>query len=231
MQAWLRPLAQIVLPRTIIEIRLKKRTRSRNFFEFGARLTANPDNLERLLARVAEGSQAATSELIASYGEHVRAVVRSRLHSKLRPLVDSDDFLQSMWGSVVRIGPRLADIHRADQLIALLSKIARNKVIDQLRRRTLTQKHRPMAHGPVGQIEASQPVTRRNELPSASQVAIARERWEKMLEDEPPKSQEILQLRLSGCTYQEIASALEIHERTVRRTLARLAEKDREELD
>jgi RNA polymerase sigma factor (sigma-70 family) len=194
-------------------------------------LTAERESLQKLLLRISEGSHEAESELIERYGEHIRAVVRSRIHSRLRPLVDSDDFVQSIWGSVVRIGPKLAAIDRSEQLIALLARIAQNKVIDEFRRRTGTQKHRLAAHGLGSELEAGRPLAHRNELPTASEVAIARERWEQLLENEPPRAHEIVRLRLAGCTNLEIAETLKINEKTVRRTIARLLEKDNEALD
>jgi DNA-binding CsgD family transcriptional regulator len=47
-----------------------------------------------------------------------------------------------------------------------------------------------------------------------------------MLAEEPPLSKQMLELRLAGGTYTEIAQQLGINEKTVRRTIARLLERE-----
>lgn len=189
-------------------------------------LDSQSENFETLLAKVHAGSESAAWELVERYGSHIRAVVRRRMHAGLRSFLDSEDFVQSVWGSLVRIGPKLKEIDRPEQLIAVMSRIAQNKVIDEVRRRTGTIKHQMACHGSYGQIDAAAPVASRSVPSSPSQYAIARERWDKLLEKEPPQSRRMVELRLAGNTYDEIAALLGVNERTVRRTMGRLLEQD-----
>jgi RNA polymerase sigma-70 factor (ECF subfamily) len=61
------------------------------------------------------------------------------------------------------------------------------------------------------------------EQSTPSQIAIAREQWEKYLRDQPERDRTILQMRIGGATFLEISQQLGIHERTARKVIARLA--------
>jgi RNA polymerase sigma factor (sigma-70 family) len=58
--------------------------------------------------------------------------------------------------------------------------------------------------------------------PRPSQIAVAREQWFKLLENEPPRHQRMIQMRYEGATAREIAARLGVHEGTVRRVLRRI---------
>src|SRR3990172_10541189 len=94
-----------------------------------------------LMARMRAGSQEAAWRLVEKYQSHIRAVVRRRLTPTMRSLFDSDDFVQTVWASLIRITPRLDDIDCPEKLVALLSRMARNKVVDEYRKLELTTKH------------------------------------------------------------------------------------------
>lgn len=192
-------------------------------------MTVQANHFQALLSRVRQGSEGAAWELVEHYGSHVRAVVRRRMHPELRGFLDSADFVQSVWGSLFRMGPRLNTIERPEELVALLAQMASNKVIDEVRRRTRTAKNQAAAHVTGAALDGGQSVTQRHTPATPSQVAIARERWDRWLAEEPPLCKQMLQLRLAGSTYLEIAEKLGISERTVRRTIARLVERDEAE--
>jgi DNA-binding NarL/FixJ family response regulator len=58
-----------------------------------------------------------------------------------------------------------------------------------------------------------------------SQIVIAKEQWDLMVNDEPHKYQQILELRCTGLTLDEIAEKVGVNERTVRRVIRKLADK------
>lgn len=176
------------------------------------------------------GSEAAAWIIVERYGGHIRAVVRRRMHAGLRTFLDSEDFVQSVWGSLVRIGPRLREIDRPEQLLAMLTRMAQNKVIDEVRRRMGTAKHQLPSHGADGPIESAKPLATQSVPASPSQYAIARERWERMMRDESAQTRRMVELRLAGHTYTEIAALLSVNERTVRRTMSRLLQEDEESI-
>ena len=58
--------------------------------------------------------------------------------------------------------------------------------------------------------------------PAPSQVAIAKEQWERMAQGIPSHHREILELCAAGETHQRIADKLGVNEKTVRRVLRKL---------
>ncbi len=57
-----------------------------------------------------------------------------------------------------------------------------------------------------------------------SHFAIARERWKRLIANQPKRNRRILELRIAGETYASIATQLEIHERTARRVVQKAIE-------
>ena len=56
-------------------------------------------------------------------------------------------------------------------------------------------------------------------MDSNAQVAVARERWRRILASQPAHVQQMLLLRYMGETYEQIAVKLGVHERTVRKLI------------
>lgn len=181
----------------------------------------NPRLIE-LLRQVRDGSQQAAAELVRIYSPSVLRAVRRRLNPRLRNKFDSDDFTQAVWASFFARPARWNLLQRPEQLIGLLQRMARNKVVDEHRRRMMTRKYRvtkerqlPSAgQGPQDWLAASQA--------SPSQLAIARERWDRMLVAQSPQHRHILQLKLDGLTNRSVADQLGVSEKTVQRVLRKL---------
>jgi RNA polymerase sigma-70 factor (ECF subfamily) len=175
-----------------------------------------------LMARMQAGSSDAAWRLVELYETHVRAVVRRRMTPSMRSLFDSDDFVQAVWASLIRIAPQLDGIDRPEKLVALLARMARNKVVDQYRRLQLAAKHNVRRQQPLDDSDVSRAAAIARAHSTPSQVAVARERWERLLKRQPVRNRKILEMRLAGATYVEIAQEVAIHERSVRRIVDRL---------
>ena len=178
-------------------------------------------HFRELMTQMNSGSADAAWELVELYGPHIRAVVRRMLDDRMRTVFDSEDFAQAVWASVIRMQHRLKDIDEPRRFVGFLATLARNKVVDEARRKR-TQKHDIRRERSLDDSH----IRHRPELaaPQAtpSQWAIARERWMQLIDTQPEKHRRILELRVSGATYGEIAQQLDIHERTVRRIVERL---------
>ena len=89
-----------------------------------------------LLSKVRTGDAAAAEELVRSYEPELRRAIRVRLtDARLRRLVDSMDICQSVLaGFFVRTAAGQYDIQSAEELLKLLVTMARNRVIDWVRR-------------------------------------------------------------------------------------------------
>ena len=79
--------------------------------------------LRLFLARIRDGDEDATRELLRRYEAKVRLVVRRQLPRLLRSRFDSQDFVQSIWGSFIRrikAGP--TELEGTNNLIGFLAR-------------------------------------------------------------------------------------------------------------
>jgi RNA polymerase sigma factor (sigma-70 family) len=180
------------------------------------------NNFRGLLSRLKGGDESAARELVDRYGQDIRNAVRRSLARKLRPKFDSLDFVQLVWSSFFRMGARQDQFSCPGDFISYLIAMARNKVGMEARRRLTTKKFNVNREQSLeGEVSVLQDEMHGNE-PSPLEVAIARERWSRLLADKPEHYQKIIHLRLQGSTCQDIADVLQIDESTVRRFLKRL---------
>jgi RNA polymerase sigma-70 factor (ECF subfamily) len=110
-----------------------------------------------------------------------------------------------------------------EKLSAYLITMARNKVGMEVRRRLISKKYnvnREFSLEEESGESSGEGFTA--VLPTPVELAIARERWEHLMMNKPDRHRQIIQLRLQGCTCQEIADTLHFDERTIRRFLKRL---------
>jgi RNA polymerase sigma-70 factor (ECF subfamily) len=144
----------------------------------------------------------------------------------IRPKFDSEDFAQAVWQSVFCSRDRLLTADTQEAFRGLLVKIARNKVVDELRRRLVTTKY------DVNREDDSSPDIAAGMMTSTpSQIFIASETLEQLLANEPEHYQQVVRMRVDGCSQREIADETGISERTVRRVLARLLKENSAQLN
>ncbi len=177
---------------------------------------------QELFCQMREGSSEAAWELLEIYGPHIKAVVRKRLYGRMRAMYDSEDFVQGVWASLFRIQDKLKDIKDPARFVKMLAK---NKVIDEIRKRSQSTKY---TEGPPRSIDDPEmPLANAlpGDSPRPSEWAVAREQWEHLVAGESEQSRRILKLRMAGVTFGEIAKELGINERTARRVMDRLLEK------
>ncbi len=89
-----------------------------------------------LIRRVRAGDEEAAADVVRHYETAIRRVVRIRLvDARLRRVFDSMDVCQSVLASFfVRAGLGQYDLQTPEQLLKLLTQMARNKLADQARR-------------------------------------------------------------------------------------------------
>lgn len=174
--------------------------------------------LRTCLARVRAGDEDAARELLRRYESKVRLVVRRQLPRLLRSRFDSQDFLQSVWGSFfrrMRAGP--SELESPANLVAFLARAARNKVIDEYRRASSrkqdVRREESIADGPrAGEFPDGSTET-------AAEVAQAREAFVRLRALLPEDRHPILELKAGGLNSREIGARLGVSERTVRRVI------------
>ncbi len=170
---------------------------------------------------VQSGSQDAAWELIEIYGPHVRRVVSRKLDGRIRSKFDSTDFVQAVWASFFRPSSQPREFDHPKALVAYLAKMARNKVVEEMRRRFETEKYDVTKEKPIGGADDC-PSAQDVRQATPSQEAIAREQWERLLANQTEQHRQVVQLRFEGCTFTEIAEQLDIHERTARKVIHRM---------
>ncbi|MHB8866620.1 MAG: RNA polymerase sigma factor [Pirellulaceae bacterium] len=171
---------------------------------------------------VRAGSPDAVWKLIADYGPHIQRVVRRRLDRRMRSKFDSLDFVQMVWASVFRNPQEICGLKQPEDLIRYLAVLARNKVVDEYRRRIQKDtKYNVTRELSLSQQDGTEE-SADTEQPTPSQIAIAREQWEKFVRQQPERDRSIIEMRIGGATFLEISQQLGIHERTARKVIDRL---------
>jgi RNA polymerase sigma factor (sigma-70 family) len=173
--------------------------------------------LRQFLARIRDGDEDAARELLLRYEAKVRLVVRRQLPRLLRSRFDSQDFVQSIWGSFFRrIKSSATELDGIENLIGFLARAARNKVIDEYRRASSAKQD-------VRREESMWEGIEPRELVDGSdapfEVAEASEAFGRLRELLPEGRRAVLDLKAEGLTTVEIATRLGMGERTVRRVI------------
>ncbi len=180
------------------------------------------DTFRDLIRRVREGSEEAAWDLVNQYGESIRRAVRRALNEKMRSKFDSLDFVQIVWNSFFHARGKLDRFDHPEELAAYLTTMAKNKVGMEIRRRLMTEKYNIQHEQSLDQLQAKGGADMPSRQPAPVDLAIAREQWDRLLQDQPQHYRQIIQLRLQGYTNQQVADALHLDERTVRRFLKKL---------
>jgi RNA polymerase sigma-70 factor (ECF subfamily) len=190
--------------------------------EFEERMTESPQKFHDLMERVRQGSQEAGQELYQLYGHHILHVVRRKLHAKLRPKFDSIDFVQDVWASFFADQLRQRTFSTPEELIAFLASVARHKVVDAFRQRMQRRKYNITREHSLDGSAAFQVEKLIGPDPTASQVAVAKEAYDKMTNGQPDRYRRIVELLRQGHSHEEIADTLGLNEKTIRRLVEQL---------
>ena len=173
--------------------------------------------LRQFLARIRDGDEEAARELLRLYEAKVRLVVRRQLPRLLRSRFDSQDFVQSIWGSFFRrIKASPTELESTQNLVGFLARAARNKVIDEYRRASSRKQD---VRREESMWEGAEPRDLVDGSNSPSEVAEASEAFSRLRDLLPADRRSVLDLKAEGLTTVEIAAKLGIGERTVRRVI------------
>jgi RNA polymerase sigma-70 factor (ECF subfamily) len=179
------------------------------------------------MERVRQGSPEAARQLVDRCGPHILRMVRRQMHVKLRARFDSADFVQSVWASFFAKPPDNVTFDKPEALVVYLVKMARNKVVDEVRDRMLTAKNnvnREHSLDGSAAFAAGMAVCRQ---PTPSQVAVAQETYHRLMENLGPENQAIVDRLREGHMHYEIAQELGVTTKKVQRVLHKLLTLDR----
>ena len=162
-------------------------------------------------------------ELVERYGAHILRIVRRKLNRTLRVKFDSGDFVQAVWASFFALPLQRYQFDRSEALVAFLANLARNKVVEVVRQRLLTQKYNANRERSLELDRDRLSASLVGREPDPLEIAIAREEWGRLLKEQPERYRQILASLGSGLTQREVASQLGVNERTVRRVVRKLS--------
>jgi RNA polymerase sigma factor (sigma-70 family) len=168
----------------------------------------------------AEAGDTEAKEILHQFEHDIRMMVRVRLPRALRPQFDSMDFVQDVWHSFFKVfhedPARFSD---SGFLRKFLAGMARNKVFEEHRRRTHGQKYDLSREEPLYIRRGDRDVARELVDPGPTPIedVIARERLTELTAGRSPQEVQVIELRINGLTFEEIAARTGMHERTVRR--------------
>jgi RNA polymerase sigma factor (sigma-70 family) len=189
-----------------------------------------PNEFGLLMERVRAGCPDATAEVFHRYSPHIRRIARRRLHQRLRAQFDSQDFAQAVWASFFLTPADRYTFETPDQLMGFLARLTCHKVVEAARQRLGTRKYDAAREVPLAQLahlDRDHEYVPAGRDPTPSQVAIANERWERLLSGQPPHARRALELLRDGMTQREVAARVGLSCRSVKRLLDRLQERNR----
>ena len=180
------------------------------------------DDFIELMKRAKAGEPAAIQVFVSRFEWEVQIMVRARLPRKLRTRFDSTDFVQSVWRSFFSdLSHKSPDFENVQHLRSYLAGVVRNKVGEQYRRLTRTEKSNVAREERLyirrGDRDVIRPVVSPD--PSPSKVAQADDRFSQLTAGRAPREVAVIRLRQEGLTINQIAARTGLNERTVRRVI------------
>ena len=182
------------------------------------------DQSGNLVARWRRGDEQAAAELFQRYAQRLIALVRSRLSAQLSSRFDPEDVIQSVCRSFFA-GARAGeyDVERGGDLWRLLVAITLHKLNDQVKRHTSDRRsvRRERQLGPEEGLFSFESHLQTREPSPVEAVALI-DKVEHVMRGLPPLHRRMLELRLHGYNFFEIAAETQTGERTVYRVLKRV---------
>ena len=185
---------------------------------------ADEVTFRELIVRVRAGDEHAASELVRRYEPAIRRAVRFRLTDpKLRRTCDSLDVCQSVLLSFfVRVGSGQYELETPEQLLRLLTTMARNKLLNQARQHHAARRDNRLVTDDVSNHDVAE------KAPDPSQLAEARELLQEVHRRLAPEELRLVELRNQGNDWATIAglvggTAVALRQK-LHRALARLSQ-------
>ncbi len=178
-----------------------------------------PQHPPDLLDRVRQGDQNAWEVLFNECYPKIVRVIRRRMSRPLRKIYDSTDIANEVMKSLAAKFHHF-DFSTLDGLQAFLVQAAKQKMVDGYRRGHAQKRdlNRVRAFS-TGSLERDEPT---DGSPTASQLAVAIEEEEILLDGHTGEFRTILELKLKGYTNSEVSRTTGWHLRKIERFLQNL---------
>jgi RNA polymerase sigma-70 factor (ECF subfamily) len=187
----------------------------------------DPPTFEELICRVRAWDQEAAAELVRRYEPAIRRAVRFRLaDARLGSLLESMDVCQSVLRSFfVRAASGQYSLETPEQLLSLLTAMARNKLASQARKqRSLRRDHRRA--GPIADLGGR--LVAPGDSPSEAMVVL--DLQQEVRRRLSPDEWRLLELKNQGHDWAAIAARVGGNAESLRKKLARAIDRVVDEL-
>ncbi len=178
-----------------------------------------------LLHQARSGESDAATELVRRYEPELRRYVRVRLtDSRLRRFVDSVDICQSILGRFFAgFFAGKYELQSSEQLVALLLRMARNEVCDQMRKQRAARRGgREAQASALHSVEALA-----DSGMSPSEQASNAELVEKMFQELSSYERFLAERRMAGFGWAELAAELQTNAEVLRKRFTRVLQRIR----
>ncbi len=179
-----------------------------------------------LMTRLRSGDDQAAAQVFHRFAQRLIALARTRLSQSVRPKMDPEDVLQSVFRSFfARHAGGEVEVENWDSLWGLLvvitmRKCGRQGVYFHAARRDVAREVAPRA----APDESSARWEAEADEPTPSEAAMLTETVEQLMQSLDARQRQILALSLQGCPPAEISEQVGCTERTVYRVLERVKE-------
>jgi RNA polymerase sigma factor (sigma-70 family) len=180
-----------------------------------------------LISRMRAGDPEAAAELVRSYEPAIRRIVRLRLNdSRLQRVFDSMDVCQSVLGSFfVRAALGQYDLTSPEQLLKLVSQMARHKVINKVRSERADKRDQRRISNDSEAAAAVAAIQ-----PSPSAYVAGRELLDAVRARLSPPERELAEQRAQGREWADIAAERGESADALRKRLSRALDRIAQEL-
>ena len=187
----------------------------------------NDNEFSDLMRKIRAGDHDAARQLVESYEPEIRRAARLRMTDpQLRRLVDSIDICQSVFGRFFKSASDGAlEMQKPEQLLALLTTMTRNRVIDEHRRNT-SQKR--FADPSAIQLDTNELLDERKGPRTAT---VEKELLSEVRSRLRPDELVVADLRNAGHSWEEISAELKESAEGLRKRLDRAIIRVRNEMD
>lgn len=179
------------------------------------------NQLSELMIRLRNGDHAAAAELVAAYEPEIRRFVRVRMCSpQMRRLVESADVSQSVFAKFfVDIQGEAGYPETPQQLRRLLITMARNKIYDHVRRQQAAKRDVRRVETDMAAIESAH-----DTAPGPCEAMATAETLAAVRAEFSDEELALVNARLAGQGWFEIAAALDVSPDAARKRFARTIE-------
>lgn len=179
-------------------------------------------NLTAALETVKSGDTRAYEQLVESLGGIVLTVIRRRMSQRVRRYFDSQDFSQAVWASFYQDREKIQSLEDAQQLRKYICAIARNKVVDQMRRVEGSGRTTD-SPAPLSESEVEEAFSKVLDVGSATASTMFRleEEWNELTHQCSDSDRRVLEMREKDYTMKQIAEELNLSSKSVQRVMDR----------